>query len=81
MNDNWIVKQTLSGVSQFDQSMVNSYPDSNEYLQNARAYLNTVGEVCNYVDASKKLDWAALLPQGADVLDLGCGGGWLTAML
>ncbi|AWI79972.1 hypothetical protein CEW87_11710 [Parazoarcus communis] len=81
MNDNWIVKQTLSGVSQFDQSMVNSYPDSNEYLQNARAYLSTVGEVCNYVDASKMLDWAGLLPQGAEVLDLGCGGGWLTAML
>jgi SAM-dependent methyltransferase len=50
-------------------------------LQNAKAYLNTVGHVCSYVDAAKKIDWVRLLPRDADVLDLGCGGGWLTAML
>jgi SAM-dependent methyltransferase len=35
----------------------------------------------NLVRAAESVDWNTLLPQGATVLDLGCGSGWLTAML
>ncbi len=35
----------------------------------------------NLVRAAESVDWHTLLPQGATVLDLGCGSGWLTAML
>jgi len=35
----------------------------------------------NIVRATQVLDWNALCPPNATVLDLGCGSGWLTAML
>lgn len=80
-NNNWIVEQTRRGVAQFDQAMMNSYPDSNAYLLGAREYLKTVGEVCNYIGASEQVPWAQCLPANAKVMDIGCGGGWLAAML
>ena len=81
MSINWIADQTLHGISQFDQAMINSYPDSNASLQNAHDYLRTVGHVCNYVAASQLVKWERYLPPNAKLLDIGCGGGWLAAML
>lgn len=80
-SDSWIVAQALHGVSQFDQAMMSSYPDSQASLQGAREYLGTIGDVCNYIAAVEQVDWARYVPQDAKVLDIGCGGGWLTAML
>jgi len=81
MSNNWIVDQTLSGISQFDQAMVGAYPKANASLQSARDYLGTIGGVCNYIAAAEHVDWGHCLPPSAKVLDIGCGGGWLTAML
>lgn len=81
MNNNWIVEQTLRSVAQFDQAMMNSYPDSTANLQGAREYLETVGGVCNYIAAAEQVAWERYLPQHAKLLDIGCGGGWLTALL
>jgi SAM-dependent methyltransferase len=38
-------------------------------------------EHTNIVDAARAVDWDALLPHDARVLDLGCGSGWLTGLL
>jgi SAM-dependent methyltransferase len=38
-------------------------------------------ELTNIVDAARQVDWSALLPESATVLDLGCGSGWLTGLL
>ena len=35
----------------------------------------------NFFEAAASLDWRSLCAEGARVLDLGCGSGWLTAML
>ena len=35
----------------------------------------------NMVEAARAFDFAALLPPDATILDLGCGSGWLAAML
>jgi ubiquinone/menaquinone biosynthesis C-methylase UbiE len=35
----------------------------------------------NLVRAIERLDWRTLCPVGATVLDLGCGSGWLSALL
>lgn len=80
-DNNWIVEQTRCGVAQFDQAMMNSYPESNAYLLGAHEYLKTVGEICNYIRASKRVSWEKFLPENARVMDIGCGGGWLSAML
>ena len=79
--NNWIAEQTRRGIAQFDRAMMDAHPESNAYLQEARGYLKTVGEVCNYVAACEQVPWANYLPPNAKVLDMGCGGGWLTAML
>jgi len=81
MDTNWIVKQSLCGVAQFDQAMASAYPESEASLQGARNYLGTIGDVCNYMLAAEQVPWAHYLPTDAKVLDIGCGGGWLTAML
>lgn len=80
-SDSWIVAQALHGVSQFDQAMMDAYPDSQASLQGAREYLGTIGDMCNYIAAVEQVEWERYFPQGAKVLDIGCGGGWLTAML
>lgn len=80
-NKNWIAEQTLSGLSQFEEAMKVSSDDSVSYLQNGEAYLKRVGEECNYIRALDRLEWSSYLPQDAHVLDLGGGGGWLTAIL
>ena len=79
--DSWIIAQTLKGISQFDQAMMTAYPDSQASLQGAREYIGTIGGVCNYIAAAEQVEWTRYLPQGAKILDIGCGGGWLTAML
>jgi SAM-dependent methyltransferase len=35
----------------------------------------------NHVRAAQRVPWHDVLPEGARVLDLGCGSGWLTGML
>jgi ubiquinone/menaquinone biosynthesis C-methylase UbiE len=35
----------------------------------------------NHVTAALLIDWSELCPEGARILDLGCGSGWLTAIL
>ena len=81
MKRNWIVEQTRRGVAQFDRAMTEMYPESNAYLKSARDYLDTVGETCNYIAACELVPWENYLPSNAKVLDMGCGGGWLSAML
>jgi SAM-dependent methyltransferase len=80
-SDSWIVAQALHGVSQFDKAMMAAYPDSQASLRGAREYLGTIGDMCNYITAVEQLEWDRYIPQGAKVLDMGCGGGWLTAIL
>jgi SAM-dependent methyltransferase len=35
----------------------------------------------NHVAAARLVDWSEVCPEGACVLDPGCGSGWLTALL
>ena len=44
-------------------------------------YLARISEQCNYLDAIKLVDWKSCLRKDCSVLDLGCGGGWLTGYL
>lgn len=81
MNNNWIIEQTFRSVAQFDQAMVNAYPDSNAGIQSETEYLKTIVGTCNYIAAAELVDWARYLQPGARLLDMGCGGGWLSAML
>lgn len=81
MIENWIHAQTDVNVAQFDEAMEAHYPESREYLQDPRKYLARIGIQCNFMDAVKMLDWEQYLGKAGTVLDMGCGGGWLTGYL
>ncbi|WP_295127422.1 class I SAM-dependent methyltransferase [uncultured Chitinophaga sp.] len=81
MNQNWIVKQALANVEQWDSSLTSYYPDTQRWMNDPEAYLQRLVVECNYLNAVKQLDWTKYLNPGSTVLDMGCGGGWLSAYL
>jgi ubiquinone/menaquinone biosynthesis C-methylase UbiE len=81
MNKNWIHEQTELNISQFDKAMEASSPESRTYLYDPKAYFERIAEQCNYLDAIKLVAWSSYLGKDCSVLDLGCGGGWLTGHL
>jgi SAM-dependent methyltransferase len=81
MNKNWIFEQTELNISQFDKAMEESCPESRTYIHDPNAYLVRIAVQCNYFDAIKKIDWASYFGKDCLVLDLGCGGGWLSGHL
>uniref|UniRef100_UPI0040481D80 class I SAM-dependent methyltransferase n=1 Tax=Algoriphagus sp. TaxID=1872435 RepID=UPI0040481D80 len=81
METNWIFKQTEINVAQWDNAMETFHPESTIYLRNADEYVKRLCIECNYLDAVKVLDWNQLIKPDSVVLDLACGGGWLSAFL
>ncbi|MEI6070384.1 MAG: class I SAM-dependent methyltransferase [Verrucomicrobiae bacterium] len=81
MNTNWIIEQSQKNVAQFDQDMALAYPTQKAGMHSAHEYLDTIGGICNYIDACEQVDWLRYLPLNSKVLDIGCGGGWLSALL
>lgn len=77
----WIAEQAELNASQFDRSMEEYYPESQAYLRDPRTYFDRTCCQCNYLDAVKQIAWASYLRNGSTILDLGCGGGWLSAYL
>ena len=77
----WISQQQAIGISQFDREMSEAHPASTGYLTNASDYVNTISRKCNYLIAIKMLTWECYLTNRSHILDLGCGGGWLSAYL
>lgn len=77
----WILQQQAIGISQFDREMSKAHPDLTGYLTNATDYVRTIGSDCNYLQATEMLDWNTYLTGNMHILDLGCGGGWLSANL
>ena len=60
--------------ARYDWAAASAWRDAGELWDHLR-------DGTNIVRAAELVDWAALLPERAEVLDLGCGGGWLTARL
>lgn len=81
MNKTWIYEQTEFNVLQWDKSMETHYPESGKWLRNPDDYFVRLCQECNYLDAVKRIDWNSYLGKDAQVLDMGCGGGWLAAFL
>ena len=52
-----------------------------EQWQGPDELIDFLREATNHLDAAAAFAWADVLRPGARVLDLGCGSGWLTAML
>ncbi|MGB5920494.1 methyltransferase domain-containing protein [Arcobacter sp.] len=81
MNKDWIYQQTLHNVSQWDKIMEHKYPEVKEWNNDGNKYFIQVCEKCNFLDATKVIDFDKFLNDNSTVIDLGCGGGWLSAYL
>lgn len=77
----WISRQQEISIAQFDVDLVNVDQNSTGYLAIADKYIHTITQECNYLDAVKFINWDSYLLKDSQVLELGCGGGWLTAFL
>jgi len=81
MNQNWIHAQADYNVKQFDESMSAFNKDASSFLFDADKYFQRVCVDCNYLDATKLVNWEFYLKKNSIILDLGSGGGWLSAYL
>ena len=81
MTKTWIHEQTDVGIAQFDKAMETHYAESGGYIRDPREHVARICNECNYLEAVKQIDWSKYLEPGCSVLDMGCGGGWLTAYL
>ena len=81
MSKNWIYKQTDLNVAQFDRAMETHYPESRVYIHDPQEHVARICDQCNYLDAIKLIDWKAYFRRDCSIMDLGCGGGWLTGYL
>lgn len=79
--NNWLSKQSQINTEQWDRSLTTFYPESKKWMNDPLAYLHRLTVECNYLTAAKLIDWDNYLTVKSKVLDVGCGGGWLTAYL
>ncbi|MBU0633200.1 class I SAM-dependent methyltransferase [bacterium] len=81
MNNSWIIEQTKINVAQWDSAMENAYPEVKEWNKDPYKYYNQVCEKCNFLESVKIVDWEKYLVEDAKIIDMGSGGGWLSAYL
>jgi ubiquinone/menaquinone biosynthesis C-methylase UbiE len=81
MNEKWIYSQTEQNVQQWDNTMEHYYPESSVWLRDSKKYYERLCEQCNYLDAVKLINIEMYMQTNSRVLDMACGGGWLTGYL
>jgi ubiquinone/menaquinone biosynthesis C-methylase UbiE len=81
MKSNWLVQQVLLNTEQWDHNLTTFYPEAKLWMSDSVSYFKHLTEVCNYLNAAKLIDWDSYLVGDSTVLDVGCGGGWLTGFL
>ncbi len=81
MDKTWIYEQTELNVLQWDYSIETQHPEAKSWIRNPDDYYVRLCQECNYLDAVKKIDWRKYLTSNCQILDMGCGGGWLTGFL
>lgn len=78
---NWLTEQVSINTEQWDRSLVTFYPEAKKWMCDPISYSNHLTVTCNYLNAVKLIDWDNYLNDNSTILDIGCGGGWLTAYL
>jgi ubiquinone/menaquinone biosynthesis C-methylase UbiE len=81
MDDKWIGQQVNLSTQQWDAALTEFYPETKIWMSSPGEYVRHLTQECNYLRATKAIPWDYYLKENSTVLDLGCGGGWLSAFL
>jgi len=77
----WLDVQTSMNIESWDASLTTYYPETKQWMDNGENYYRHITEICNYLKAVQCLDWSEYINENSIILDIGCGGGWLSAYL
>jgi ubiquinone/menaquinone biosynthesis C-methylase UbiE len=77
----WLDLQIYKNTTYWDSALTTFYPETKEWMNNGENYYKHLTEACNYLNAVSSLKWNTYLNENSIVLDVGCGGGWLSAYL
>lgn len=81
VDNSWLRDQIVSVVEQWDNTLIDNYPNECTWMDNPKVYYDHIMGNCNYFDSAKTVNWDKIIGNEFTVLDLGCGGGWLSAYL
>jgi ubiquinone/menaquinone biosynthesis C-methylase UbiE len=80
--DNWLTNQAKMMVLVWEQAIGKFYPECLSEWTDPDEHVRALTHKWNYMDAARELRWHDWLSASdAEVLDLGAGTGWLSAML
>ena len=77
----WINKQTNENLIGWDNALIKYYPESRIWMCNPENYIKRLTQECNYLYAVKQLDFETIITDNSIIIDMGCGGGWLSSYL
>src|SRR5689334_1304137 len=81
MNTISIVEKQLSGIVDSWDKAVESYQDSVSFWRDAKAHVDQITQEKRFIDSFQTVPWPELIKPGSIALDVGCGSGWLSALL
>ena len=79
--ENWLTQQADATSNSWVSVIARYYPDQLVYWTNPAEHLKVFDLKWNTSESLKVIHWQEVIRQGARILDLGCGTGWLSAML
>jgi ubiquinone/menaquinone biosynthesis C-methylase UbiE len=77
----WIDAQMSRNTNHWDSALTTFYPESQRWMSSGANYYRHITGECNYLNAVISLSWDKYLTANSIILDVGCGGGWLSAYL
>jgi SAM-dependent methyltransferase len=80
--DSWIPKQIDSMLLAWEGSIEKHYPQHLKTWKNPEEQVRCLREEWNTMEAMHLIDWNVIMPKvDVDMMDMGCGTGWLSAEL
>lgn len=78
----WLVEQVEMQVASWSSAVERFYPETAELWSIPEKHVQALHEKWNLLEAAQRIEWKRYVdPAGSRCLDLGCGTGWLSALV